>query len=140
MIKINQKYFCPNCGSTLEQDTKFCANCGTQIAGQPQQVVQPQQTQSTVISAPTQTVSQVVQVQVPGAYPHGPSQKSRLVALLLCIFFGGLGIHRFYIGKIGTGVIYLFTLGIWGIGWGIDILVILLGGQKDGMGLLITEW
>jgi len=39
------------------------------------------------------------------------SPKSRLVALLLCFFFGILGAHRFYVGKIGTGVLMLLTLG-----------------------------
>lgn len=140
MKKISQQYFCPNCGASIEQGTKFCANCGTQIAAQPQQVAQPQPAQPAVVSSPTQSVSQVVQVQMPGAYPQGPSQKSRLVALLLCIFFGYLGFHRFYVGKIGSGVLYLLTVGVWGIGWVIDCIIILLGGLKDGMGLLVTNW
>ena len=139
---MSQKYFCPNCGTSLDQDAKFCANCGTQITAQPQQVSQPPQSQPTIVSSPTQTqsVSQAVHVHVAGGYPQGPSQKSRLVALLLCAFFGAFGIHRFYVGKIGSGVIYLFTVGIWFIGWGIDFIVILLGGFKDGMGLMVTNW
>ncbi|MBQ3755018.1 MAG: TM2 domain-containing protein, partial [Clostridia bacterium] len=40
------------------------------------------------------------------------SPKSRLVATLLCFFLGGLGIHRFYVGKVGTGILYLFTGGL----------------------------
>ena len=39
------------------------------------------------------------------------SPKSRLVALLLCFFLGPLGVHRFYVGKIGTGILMLLTLG-----------------------------
>lgn len=62
------------------------------------------------------------------------SDKSQLVALLLCIFLGGLGIHRFYLGHIGMGVLYLLTAGLCGIGWLIDIILILTGGlkPKDG--------
>ena len=37
---------------------------------------------------------------------QGVSSKSRLVALLLCFFLGGLGVHRFYAGKIGTGIVW----------------------------------
>ena len=51
----------------------------------------------------------------PGVVP-GVSKKNKMVALLLCIFLGVLGVHRFYVGKIGTGLLYLFTVGLFGIG------------------------
>ncbi len=62
------------------------------------------------------------------------SNKSQLIALLLSIFIGGLGIHRFYLGHIGMGVLYLLTGGLCGIGWLIDIILILTGDlkPKDG--------
>ncbi|MCD8181466.1 MAG: NINE protein, partial [Firmicutes bacterium] len=62
------------------------------------------------------------------------SPKSRIVALLLCIFLGGLGAHRFYVGKVGTGILYLFTGGLFGIGWLIDFILILVGSFKDNYG------
>lgn len=62
---------------------------------------------------------------------QGVSRKSKTVALLLCIFLGGLGVHRFYVGKIGTGIIYLFTVGLLGIGWIIDIIMIAVGSFRD---------
>ncbi len=70
----------------------------------------------------------------------GVSKKSRTVALLLCIFTGTLGIHKFYVGKIGMGLLYLCTGGLFGIGWFIDIIWIAIGKFKDKYGLPLTEW
>ncbi|MBR1867881.1 MAG: TM2 domain-containing protein [Clostridia bacterium] len=68
------------------------------------------------------------------------SQKSRLVAFLLCFFFGGLGVHRFYVGKIGTGIIWLLTGGIFGVGTLIDFILIIVGSFKDKEGKEIKKW
>ena len=55
--------------------------------------------------------------------------KSKSVAYLLWFFFGILGVHYFYLGKIGKGVLWLLTAGLLGIGWVIDLFT--LGGQVD---------
>ena len=68
------------------------------------------------------------------------SEKSRLVDTLLCGFLGGLGVHRFYEGKIGTGILYLLTGGLLGIGTLIDFILIVCGKGKDKDGNYITEW
>ena len=68
------------------------------------------------------------------------STKSRLVALLLCFFLGGLGIHRFYVGKIGTGIVWLLTAGCFGIGTLIDFILIICGTFKDKDGKVISNW
>ena len=68
------------------------------------------------------------------------SEKRKLPAFLLCLFFGVFGVHRFYVGKVATGVIQLFTVGGFVIWWLLDLLVILLGGFTDKEGRLITKW
>ncbi len=68
------------------------------------------------------------------------SSKRILPALLLCFFFGCLGVHRFYVGKIGTGILQLLTaggLGIWAL---IDFIMIIIGAFSDKQGNKITEW
>ena len=65
-----------------------------------------------------------------------PPRKSKMVALILCVlgFFGLAGLHRMYVGKVGSGVIHLFTYGICMIGTIIDLIAILSGGFRDSYG------
>lgn len=55
--------------------------------------------------------------------------KSKLAAYLLWFFLGWLSLHRFYLGKIGTGILYLITGQLFGIGWIVDLFI--LGGMVD---------
>ena len=72
----------------------------------------------------------------PQYYETDPcSDKSQIAALLLCIVFGLLGAHYFYVGKIGKGILFLLTVGLFGIGWLIDIIRIACGAFRDSKGL-----
>jgi TM2 domain-containing membrane protein YozV len=68
------------------------------------------------------------------------SPKKRLVALLLCLFLGTIGVHRFYVGKVGTGILMILTAGGFGIWTLIDFIMIIVGAFKDKEGAALTEW
>jgi TM2 domain-containing membrane protein YozV len=68
------------------------------------------------------------------------SPKSRLVTLLLCFFLGGFGAHRFYVGKMGTGVLMLLTLGGFGIWYLVDLIMIIVGSFRDQQGRVVYRW
>lgn len=101
---------CPECGKEISSNAESCPYCGSPVwKGQ----------------AKKQTVSSYVTI---------TSNKSKKTALMLCIFLGWCGIHQFYVGRIKTGFIYMFTLGFFGIGWFVDIISILLGTFRDNTG------
>jgi hypothetical protein len=68
------------------------------------------------------------------------SPRSRTVALLLAGFLGIFGAHRFYVGKAGTAVVQLCTLGGFGLWWLADIIMIAAGAFRDGEGRLVSSW
>ena len=52
-------------------------------------------------------------------------EKNKWIAILLCLFFGVIGLHKFYEERIGMGILYLLTGGLFGIGWFVDLIVLL---------------
>ena len=111
VAKGNGNNYCPNCGAHTMPGANACTNCGVML-------VSPAQQQAQMAVAPS---------------------KSKMVAGLLGIFLGGLGIHNFYLGYTGKAVAQLIlgivTCGVSGI-WGfIEGILILCGNiNKDGKG------
>ena len=139
---------CPCCGAPLEGNV--CQYCGYR-AETPQNAqsaagVDQRNSQvivNNIIQTPAAPAAPVPPVYTPPAAPvYAPpvSPKSRTAALIICLFLGWLGIHRFYVGKIGTGILYLFTGGIFGFGWLIDLILIIIGSFKDQQGLPLKNW
>src|SRR5678816_2091623 len=69
-----------------------------------------------------------------------PSNKSRAVALALCIPLGVFGAHRFYVGKIGTGLLQLCTLGGFGLWYLYDLITIASGEFRDVNERRVSLW
>jgi TM2 domain-containing membrane protein YozV len=63
-----------------------------------------------------------------------PSEKEFVPTLLLCFFLGAFGIHRFYVGKIGTGILMLLTMGGLGLWALVDFIFIAVGSFTDKEG------
>ena len=66
-------------------------------------------------------------------------QKSWIATVLLCQFLGTLGVHRFYTGRIITGILQLLTFGGFGIWVLIDLVMIYADSFKDDMNMLLTR-
>lgn len=113
----NETKFCKFCGEKNHKDAIVCTSCGRQIEELKHEQAQPQ-----VIVNNTNTNTNINRNNN-GAFSG--REKNKWVALLLCIFLGWMGAHKFYEGKVGMGVIYLFTWGLFGFGWFIDFIVLL---------------
>lgn len=103
--------YCKYCAAQIPMEAVLCVKCGRQVEQlQGFTNVNPQ---VIISNAPQQTIM-----------PAG-KRKDKWVAFVLAFFLGALGIHRFYEGKIGTGILWMLTGGLFGIGWLVDWITIL---------------
>ena len=123
--------FCRNCANELDSNAAFCVKCGVK-AGDGNRYC-PNCGAETAENA---AVCIKCGVELKKAAASG-EQKSKMAAGLLGIFLGGLGVHRFYVGKVGTGLLYLFTGSLCGIGYLYDLIKIITGTFTDGNGFPI---
>ena len=104
--------FCKHCGAQIDKDCIVCPKCGKQV-----EELKHEDQPSIVINNSNNNTN------INGG--RLGKEKNKWVAFVLCLFFGGLGVHRFYEGKIGTGILWLITVGLFGIGWLVDLIIIL---------------
>ena len=114
--------FCKHCGQKIPEDAVICTQCGRQVEELRQAA--PVQAQPQIIINNDNTNTNTNTNNNYGAVPRG-REKNKWVALLLCLFLGGIGAHKFYEGKIVMGIIYLFTVGLFGIGILVDFISLL---------------
>lgn len=91
--------FCSGCGETMPADAQFCAKCGKRNVTL---AAEPTPTQTATSTEPTPGV-----IPAPAAGDYTPGAKSRITAGILGILLGGIGVHKFYLNKVGLGVLYI---------------------------------
>ena len=91
--------YCKNCGELINKEAIICVKCGCQVEEMRNNL----------------NLGQII----------NSKKKDKWIAFFLCLFLGGIGGHKFYEGKIGMGILYLFTIGLFGFGVLIDLIVIL---------------
>ncbi|HEX7715188.1 MAG TPA: TM2 domain-containing protein [Bacillota bacterium] len=121
--------YCRNCGKEVAEQAVYCVACG----------VPPKKGSKFCQNCGAESDSQAVVCTKCGVRLVRGEAKDWLTTLLLAIFLGGLGVHRFYTGHIGTGVLQLLTLGGCGIWALIDIILIATDSFKDYEGNPLTK-
>ena len=110
--------FCKYCGAKIPEDAVICTHCGRQVEAIKGNASEPNVIINNSNSNMNSNVNRV------GTMPYG-KMRNKWVAFFLCLFLGFVGAHKFYEGKIGMGILYLFTCGLCGIGWFIDCISLL---------------
>lgn len=139
---------CPSCGANTNLDEErgfgYCSFCGTKIVSGEHVYVHHVNSEQKQETPPQQNYTYVTNNYYTNEQPNrsweAVSEKSRTAALLLCLFFGYLGVHHFYAGRIGLGILYLFTGGLFIIGAIVDFVMIIAGTFKDSNGREIKRW
>lgn len=118
---INEKTnFCKHCGKQISEQAVVCPICGCQV----EELHKQDSNQPIIINNNNVSSSSASAVAVSSSAPLGKA-KSKWVAFFLCLFLGYFGIHKFYEGKVGMGILYLCTAGLFVFGVIVDLIAIL---------------
>ena len=124
--------FCKFCGERIPADAVICTHCGRQV----------EEIRGAGVNMNRSMDQPVVNVNNNfGSFDFNESDKSKSTSVLLAAlgFFGLAGIHRFYVGKPLSGLLWLCTGGLCGIGTLVDVIQIASGTFKDGAGRIIKK-
>ena len=118
--------YCPQCGTQMLASDRYCGGCGWD-AEHPDE--------------PPSAANKPRREPPPSPRRTGPpSDYNRLTTFLLCLLLGFFGVHRFYVGRVGSGVLWLLTGGILAVGWIYDLVMIATGEFQDEQGKRIVYW
>ncbi|MBP1543694.1 MAG: TM2 domain-containing protein [Oscillospiraceae bacterium] len=109
--------FCKHCGQSIPSAAVICTHCGCQVEDMHSGAAA---NQPIIINNNNNNNNNMVGVGMVGGNP-----KNKWVSFFLCLFLGVVGAHKFYEGKIGSGLLYLFTGGLFAIGVFVDLFTIL---------------
>ena len=109
--------FCKHCGTKIAEAAVICPHCGCQV----EEMKKAEQPSIVINNANTNTNTNTNM----NGMGYMARRKNKWVAFCLCFFLGMLGAHKFYEGRAGMGILYLFTGGLFGIGWLVDCIVLL---------------
>lgn len=109
LVSMNTK-FCTHCGEQVLENTAICTNCGAQLKD---------------LKSERKNINSQGTNNVYIEYYGKNREKNKWLALFLCFFFGVWGVHKFYEGKIILGILYIMTMGFFGLGIFIDFFCIL---------------
>lgn len=114
---------CEYCGSLVPDDKNKCDACGAWCAQEAEKTAQIPSSAPIVPQSPADNAKNNVGTTSDGKFISNKGVLNSLVIFLVCVFFGMLGLHRFIQGKIFTGILWLITLGLLGIGYFADIVI-----------------
>ena len=117
---IQETKFCKECGQRILRKAVICPHCGCQV----EEMAKNEAPQQIVINNTNQNSNQNANAGIVGA-----RLRSKWVSILLCVILGVFGAHKFYEGKMLSGILYMFTFGFFFIGVVLDFIALL--GKPD---------
>lgn len=117
----NKKKYCKHCGELIDEECVICPKCGKQV-----EKLSMDDRNIIINNSSSASAAAAASASAETSERYYGKLCNKWVSFFLCLFLGFLGAHKFYEGKIGMGILYIVTLGLFFVGWIIDIFRILV--------------